>query len=54
VGPDQIITVGPDGVVILSQGPPAADAVALRAILDPAAYLDAPTTRRRTENIKIN
>jgi len=36
------------------QGPTAADAVALRAIPDPAAYLDAPTSRRSTPKKKIN
>src|SRR4249919_3060738 len=36
------------------QGPTAADAVALRAIPDSAAYLDAPTNRRRTTEEKIN
>jgi hypothetical protein len=35
------------------QGPTAAAAVALRAILDPDAYLDAPTSRRTTSKKKI-
>jgi hypothetical protein len=36
------------------QGPAAADAGALRTLLDPAAYPDAPTHTRRTAEQKIN